>query len=206
MSETSKFTEDILTAANQKAHLIIDEAESETQQALDQARIHSRREAEDILNNARTEAEAARRRQISEIRQRLKLQEELEKSKIVTEVLDQSKKRVMDFFKDDKRYLPYLTALMTKGIREIGLDAVVVHLNSHDLKRVNAVELEGGVTKLLGKSVKIELSSEPIQVLGGIVVSSKDGKTRIINTLDQMFEALEPRLLIEAGKILFGQQ
>jgi V/A-type H+-transporting ATPase subunit E len=205
MSETSRFTEEILTAANQKAHLIIDEAESETRQALDRARIHSTREAGDILNNARAEAEAARRRQISEIRQRLKLQEEFEKSKIVTEVLDQSKKQVMDLLKDEKRYLPYLTALMTKGIREIGLDAVVVHLNSHDLKRVNAVELERGVTKLLGKSVKIELSSKPIQALGGTVVSSKDGKTRIINTLDQKFEALEPRLLIEAGKILFGQ-
>lgn len=205
MSETSRFTEDILTAANQKAHLIIDEAESETRQALDRARIHSAREAGDILNNARAEAEAVRRRQISGIRQRLKLQEEFEKSKIVTEVLDQSKKLVMDTLKDEKRYLPYLTALAAKGIREIGLDVVVVHLNSHDLKRVNAIELERGITKLLGKSVKIELSSEPIQALGGIVVSSKDGKTRIINTFDQRFEALEPRLLIEAGKILFGQ-
>jgi V/A-type H+-transporting ATPase subunit E len=205
MSETSRFTEDILTAANDKARTIINEAESETQQALEQAKIHSTREAEDILNSARAEAEAVRRRQISEIRQRLKLQEQFEKSKIVTEVLDQSKNRVMDILKDEKRYLAYLTALVVSGIRDIGLDAVVVHLNSHDLNRVNAIELEREVTKFLRKSVKIELSHEPMQALGGIVVSSRDGKARIINTLDQRFEALEPKLLIEAGKILFGE-
>jgi V/A-type H+-transporting ATPase subunit E len=205
MSETSRFTEDISTAANDKARTIIDEAESETQQALAQAKIRSVREAEDILNSGRAEAEAVRRRQISEIRQRLKLQEQFEKSKIVTEVLDQSKERMMDILRDEKRYLPYLTALTASGIREIGLDAVIVHLNSHDLNRVNAIEFEREVTKLLGRSVKIELSREPMQALGGVVVSSKDGKARIINTLDQRFEALEPKLLIEAGKILFGE-
>jgi len=203
MSETSRFTEDILTAANEKARTIIKEAESEAQQALDLAKTRSGREAEEILNSARAEADAEKRRQISEIRQRLKLQEQLEKSKIVTEVLDQSKKRVMDLVKDEKRYIPYLTALVANSIREIGLENVIVHLNSHDLTRVNAAELEREIKKLIGKSVKIELSGEPIQALGGIIVSSTDGKTRIVNTLDQRFEALEPRLLIEAGKILF---
>jgi vacuolar-type H+-ATPase subunit E/Vma4 len=36
------------------------------------------------------------------------------------------------------------------------------------------------------------------------MVSSRDGKTRIANTLDERFEALESKLLIEAGKVLFG--
>jgi len=205
MSETSRFTEDILAAANQKAHAIIDETEIETRQALDQAKIQSAREANDIVNSARAEAEAVRRRKISEIRQRLKLEEQFEKSRIVTEVLDQSKERVIETLKDERRYLAYLAALVTSGIREIGLEAVVVHLNVHDLSRVNTIELEREISKLLGKSAKIEFSSEPVKALGGAIVSSKDGKTRIINTLDQKFEALEPRLLIEAGKTLFGE-
>lgn len=205
MSETSRFTEDILTAANEKARTIIETAETETRQVLDQAKTQSAREAEDILDNARAEAETTRRRQISEIRQRLKLQEQLEKSKIVTEVLDQSKRRVMDTLKDEKKYLPHLNALIASSISEIGLDAVVVHLNSRDLNRTSASELERAIARVLGRSVKIELSAEPIKALGGTVVSSRDGKTRIINTLDQRFDALEPRLLIEAGKILFGE-
>ena len=205
MSETGKFTEDILTAAKEKAHAIINEAEVETQRALDEAKAHSAREADDLLSNARAEAEGVKRRRISEVRHRLKLEEQLEKSKILTDVLEQTKARVKGIVQDESRYSAYLTALVTSGVREIGLDTVVVHLNDGDLKRIDLGKLERETPKNLGKSVKIEFSKEPIEALGGAIVSSKDGRTRIVNTLDERFEALEPRLLIEAGKILFGE-
>jgi V/A-type H+-transporting ATPase subunit E len=205
MSETRKFTEDILTAAKGKAQIIINEAETETQRALDEAKAHSTREAEDLLSNARAEAEGVRRRTISEVRHRLKLQEQLEKSKILTDALEQTKTRVRDIVKEQNRYYAYLASLVTSGAREIGLDAVVVHLNSSDLKRIDIVKFEREIAKSLEKSIKIEFSKEPIEALGGAIVSSKDGRTRIVNTLDQRIEALEPRLLIEAGKILFGE-
>jgi len=205
MSETRKFTEDILTTAKEKTQTIISEAEIETQRALDEAKAHSAREAEDLLSNARAEAEGVKRRRISEVRHRLKLQEQLEKSKILTDALEQTKTRVRDIVKDQNGYLAYLTSLVTSGAREIGLDAVVVHLNSSDLKRIDIVKFEREIAKSLEKSIKIEFSKEPIEALGGAIVSSKDGRTRIVNTLDQRIEALEPRLLIEAGKILFGE-
>jgi vacuolar-type H+-ATPase subunit E/Vma4 len=205
MSETRKFTEDILAAAKEKAQTIINQAETETQRALDEAKLHLAREAEDLLSNARAEAEAVKRRRISEVRHRLKLQEQLEKSKILTDVMEQTRTRVKDIVKDESRYFAYLTGLATSGVSEIGSDAVVVHLNSGDLKRIDLRWLEGEIAKNLEKSIKIEFSKEPIEALGGAIVSSRDGRTRIVNTLDQRFEALEPRLLIEAGKILFGE-
>jgi vacuolar-type H+-ATPase subunit E/Vma4 len=44
---------------------------------------------------------------------------------------------------------------------------------------------------------------EPLDATGGVIVTSPDGRIRIINTLDERFEALEPKLLIVAGKLLF---
>ena len=205
MSETSRFTDDIMTAANAKARIIIDEAETEMQRALDKAKAYSAREADDLLSNARAEAEGVKRREISEIRHKLKLQEESEKSSIVTEVLDETKTRAAEILNDESKYLPYLAALAAEGIREIGLDPVVIHLNSSDLKRVSVTDLERQISKLLKKPAKIEFSKEPIKALGGTVISSKDGRTRIVNTLDQRFEALESKLLIEAAKILFSE-
>jgi vacuolar-type H+-ATPase subunit E/Vma4 len=205
MSETGKFTEDILTAAKEKAQIIINEAEIETQRALNEAKAHSAREAEDLLSSTRAEAEGVRRRRISEVRHRLKLQEQLEKSKILADVLEQTRTRVKDIVKEQNRYFVYLTSLVTSGVREIGLDSVVVHLNSSDLKRIDIARLEREVAKSLEKPIKIEFSKEPMQASGGAIVSSKDGRTRIVNTLDQRIEALEPRLLVEAGKILFGE-
>jgi vacuolar-type H+-ATPase subunit E/Vma4 len=205
MSETSKFTDDILTAAKKKAETIVKEAETDRRKALDQAKADSTREAEDIVRNAQAEAESIKRRQISEVRRRLKLQEQVEKNKILTDVLDQTKARVLEITRQDEEYYSYLAELVRSAIREIGLDRTVVHLNSNDLNRIDKAKLEREIAKKLDKPARIEWANEPIQALGGAVVSSTDGRARIVNTLDQRLEALEPKLLIEAGKTLFGE-
>jgi vacuolar-type H+-ATPase subunit E/Vma4 len=205
MSETSKFTEEILGAAKEKAQKIINEAETSTQQSLNEAKVHSAREAQDVVSSARAEAEGVKRRTISEARHRLKLQEQSEKSKILTDVLEKTKARVNDITKDEDKYFAYLVGLVTSGINEIGLDNVVVHLNSADLKHIDLNRLEREIPKNVGRTVKITFAKEPIVASGGTIVSSTDGRTRIVNTLDQRFEALESKLLIEAGKMLFGE-
>jgi vacuolar-type H+-ATPase subunit E/Vma4 len=206
MSETEKFTEDILNAAKEKATVVIDEAEAETQRSLEQAKIRSAREVEELLSNARAEAENVKRRRMSEVRHKVQLQEQLEKSKIISDVLEQSRTRVSEMVKESRQYLVFLTNTVATGVREIGLDSVMVHLTNYDLARINASKLESEASKALGRPVKIEISPEPIHALGGAIISSKDGKTRIVSTLDQRFEALEPDLLIQASKILFGEQ
>lgn len=205
MSETSKFTEDILTAARSKARDIIGKADTETQSASEEARAGISREVDDIIRNARAEAEAVKRREISEARHRSKLQEQREKNAILSEVLDQTKKRVVDMTKDESRYFPYLTALIESGIRELGHETALVHLNEADLRKVDRTMLERQLAKELGRTIKIEWAKEPVEAMGGAVISSSDGKTRIVNTLDQRFDALEPKLLIEARKSLFGE-
>ena len=204
ISEASKFTENILAAAKQKAETIVNEAVAETQQALEEAKTHLSREAQDIIRNARQEAESIRRRQMSEIRHRLKLQEQLEKSKILSEVLEQTKKHVTEIASDDSKYLPFLVDLVESGVRELDMDQAVIHLNAKDLKPIDKAKLERDVNKRLGKPAKLEWSKEPIEAMGGAIVSSSDGRTRIVNTFDERFEALESKLLIEAGKLLFG--
>jgi V-type H+-transporting ATPase subunit E len=205
VSEIGKFTEDILAVAKQKSQSIITEAETETQRAFKEAKAQMSMEAHDIVRNARTEAEAVKRRETSEARHRLKLQEQEEKSKILSEVLEATKKRVVEIANEEGKYLPYLAGYVESGIRELGLENVTVHLNAADLKRIDRGKLEREIVKRLGKTVRIEWSSEPIEALGGAVVSSSDGRTRIVNTLNERFEALESKILVEAGKLLFGE-
>jgi len=205
MSETSKFTEDILRVATEKARNIIAEAEAETQRASDEAKTSISREAEAIIRNARADAEAVKRREISEARHKSKLREEQEKDTVMGEVLTHAKKRVLDMAEDETKYLPYLTSLVESAIRHLGNETPLVHLNKVDMTRVNRTNLERDVAKALQNPIKIEWSKEPIAAAGGAIVSSRDGKTRIVNTLDERFDALESKLLIEAGKSLFGQ-
>jgi len=205
MSETAKFTEDILKVAKEKAGHIIGEAETETQRASDEAKISISREAETIIRSARADAEAVKRREISEARHRSKLLEDKEKDTIMTEVLDHARKRVFDMTKDETKYIPYLMNLVESAIRQLGDATPLVHLNTADMTRINRPNLERDISKGLEKPIKIEWSKEPIEAAGGAIVSSPDGKTRIVNTLDERFHALESKLLVEAGKSLFGQ-
>ncbi len=205
MSETSKFTEDILAAAKQKAREIVTQAETETERALDEAKTHISREAEDVVHDARAEAAGVKLRHVSEVRHRLKLQEHEEKSRILSEVLEATKKSVVGITDTEAKYFPYLASFIESGIRALGSESVLVHLNASDLKRFDKGKLEREISNKLDKTPHIEWSKEPIAALGGSVVSSSDNKARIVNTLDERFEALEPKLLIEAGKLLFGE-
>ena len=68
MSETSKFTEDILAASKEKARQIVEQAEQEQKRLLEDANATIGREENEILRNAQTQAEAIKRREISEVR------------------------------------------------------------------------------------------------------------------------------------------
>jgi vacuolar-type H+-ATPase subunit E/Vma4 len=205
MSETSKFTEDILTSARQRAETILREAETETQRALEEAKTAISREVEAVIRNARSEAEAVKRRHISEARHRSKIREQQEKDKIIQEVLDRTKKRALDLVGDDTKYVPLLTRLIESGIDELGEKSATIHLSELDLKRMSTSNLEQRVNKSLSGQVKVEWSKQPISALGGAVISNPAGNVRIVNTLDQRLEALESKLLIEAGKSLFSE-
>ena len=205
MSETTKFTEDILATANAKSQTIITKAENERQQLLDEARKNINREAAEITRNAEADAEGVKRREISEVRHRVKLREELEKDKILTDVLDETKKVVHEIVNDKNKYSAYLVRLVTDSIRQLGMQNVRVHLNAEDLKNIDITALVREVTSAVKTPTKIEVAKDPVTTSGGVVVSSPDDKIRIVNTFEQRFEALEPKLLIEAGRLLFGE-
>jgi V/A-type H+/Na+-transporting ATPase subunit E len=204
MSETGKFTEDIMANAKEKADSIVREAENETQRASDEAKIAISREVDGIIRTARAEADAVKRRKISEARHRAKLREQVEKDKIMQDVLDQVRKRSFHLAGNDTKYIPLLTHLVETGIEELGTEPALIRLNHTDLNRATS-ELEQRIKKGLPAEINVEWSKEPIEARGGAVISSMDGRIRIVNTLDQRFEALEPRMLIEARRSLFAE-
>lgn len=204
MSETSKFTEDILAAAKEKAATLISEAEVETQKALEEAKSYIAKQGDEIIRTAKAEADAIKRRHVSEVRHRLKLKEQAERTRILSEVIEEARIRVAELTEDERTYMRFLAELIKTGIEELGLDSVIVHLNGRDLKRVETNRLEREIAKKLNRPVKIEWSKQPIDALGGAIISSADGRTRIVSTLDQRFNALEEKLLVEAGRILFS--
>jgi len=206
MSEAGKFTDDILKAANAKAQQLISEAESETQKALEASKSDISIESQEIIRTAQSEAEGVKRRYLSEVRHRLKLKEQEEKSKILTQVLDDVRKRIFNITEDAAKYESLLVSLIEKGVRELALDKATIHLNATDMKRFQNEKLESEVARKAGQGIKLEWSKNPVEVVGGAVVSSLDGRIRIVNTLEGRLAALEQRMLTEAGRLLFEEK
>lgn len=203
MSETEKFTRDILSAAQAKSQDIITQAEQETQKALEEAKIRLSNEADGIVQNAKAEAENLKRRLLSEARHKVKLQEQHEKDRILSEVLEETRKKIGEMAIDEKSYIPYLVSTTAEAIRELGLPEVLIRINNRDLKQLDMNKLENAIETKLPARVKIVWSKESIEAIGGAIVSNLDGKIRINSTLDQKFQALESKLLTEAGRLLF---
>jgi V/A-type H+-transporting ATPase subunit E len=205
LSEASKFTEDILAAAKEKSRQIIEQAEQERRRILEDANSTISREENEILRNAQTEAEGIKRREISEVRHQTKLLEQSEKEKILSSVFDGVKARLRESTRDQNAYFGYLARLAVDAIHQLGMGNVNIHLTSEDLKRIDLAQFTHEISKF-ASPVNVEISKEPIEASGGLIVASKDGKIRIVNTFEERLEALEPRMLIEAGRILFSKK
>lgn len=85
--------------------------------------------------------------------------------------------------KHDANYSKLIETLLTEAIDTLGAKEVTISTNSKDKEIVNS---------LLKKFPGSKLSSETIDCLGGVEVSSKDGSMSFNNTIDARLNRLKP--------------
>ncbi|MDA4128372.1 MAG: V-type ATP synthase subunit E family protein [Thaumarchaeota archaeon] len=95
-------------------------------------------------------------------------------------------------------YEKALSRLISEGTEVLG-DNVTVACNAKDRKMV------ASVLKELNKGpVKVTLSDESINVLGGVAMTSKDGSVRFENTFEARLERFRPLLRKDVAGLLRG--
>ncbi len=85
--------------------------------------------------------------------------------------------------KHDANYSKLIEILLTEAIDTLGAKEVTISTNSKDIEIVNSL------LKIFPGS---KLSSETIDCLGGVEVSSKDGTMSFNNTIDARLDRLKP--------------
>ncbi len=156
-----------------------------------------RKETEDavakILETATKQAESVRRQIIggAELEARNAQLRALERS--VNDAFDSATRRI-----SDSKGAPYEKAmglLIQEGLAIIGPRAKV-QCSSKDRRIVASV-----VRKLGGK---ISIDDEPIDTIGGVVLTTPDGSVRFDNTFEARLERTKPALRKEVAAILMG--
>ncbi|MEM4724237.1 MAG: V-type ATP synthase subunit E family protein [Candidatus Hadarchaeum sp.] len=194
--------EDILREAEEKAALIIKEANQQASAMIDSARINAEEEEKLKLK----EAEIRGRQTYAEILAQAKVEarKELlrEKEQIIQRVFKEAEEKLREHATTTE-YKEDLVRITVEACRQLGSIDVVIRANRRDLETLkslkNAIvrELKAG-----NKSINISLG-EPIETAGGVKVVTADGKIEIDQTFEGIIQRLTDVLRVRVAKLLF---
>ena len=194
---------EVLSKAREEADRTVREARRRAEEIIRQAR----EEAEKILEEAkRKAAEAKRRRLMHETyKARLKGMTRIVevKSNFIDEVIRRARRKLARLVLDEEAYASVLANLILKAARVIGEEELVVMLNPRDNKRWKSLgRLVEKEMEKRGVEIRIVLG-DTINIMGGVIVSSKDGRILCNFSFDAGLHHARTELLGEISRILW---
>ena len=155
---------------------------SESQEKLSVSLTELENEYAKIISEGQKEAEKIEKQIIGssdlEVRNKALLQVEESTSKVFEKAKDQIQNT-----KRDSEYSNLISSLITEATEALDTSEIIVYTNSKDKDIVKSA-----ISKISGA----ELSSEDIDCMGGVKVTSKDGSMTFENTIDARFERMKP--------------
>ena len=155
---------------------------SESQQKLSESLPELEKEYERILSEGQKEAEKIEKQIVGssdlEVRNKALLLVEEHTSMVFEKAKEQIKNT-----KRDSNYSNLISTLLTEATEALGTSEITVFTNSTDKDIV-----QSAISKISGA----DLSSEQIDCMGGVKITSKDGSMTFDNTIDARLERMKP--------------
>jgi len=155
---------------------------SESQEKVSESLSELEKEYDKIISEGHKEAEKIEKQIVGssdlEVRNKALLLVEEHTSKVFEKAKDEIQNT-----KRDSNYSNLISSLITEATEALGTSEITVYTNSKDKEIV-----QSAISKISGA----ELSSEAIDCMGGIKITSKDGSMAFDNTIDARFERLKP--------------
>ena len=117
----------------------------------------------------------------------------------IDEIFNKAKEKLAKS-NNEKDYEKLLTRMVQDSVAKLGSE-IIIKCNKTDLKLVKKISSQ----ESSDKKVKITVSDEPIDVLGGMKAASMDGTMTLDNTLDSNIETLKPLIRKDIVQLLRGE-
>ena len=183
-----QLSKQLLMDAKKEANTVISAAEKEKEKIISDAEEKKRQ----LLSEAKRKAKEMAQRQKSELLSgasiRAKQIVDAEKNAVVEKAL-QAVFAEISLVRETKQYDKLLRTLAEEGQKELGKESIII---------VN--EKDHGVAKKLFP----HLSKETAPITGGAIVSTKDGKIRVDNSFEAIFEQNKDWLKREVFEEMFA--
>lgn len=180
-SDTETRYSKIIADAKAEAVKITEDAQARSQSISTQGRVEGEKEAQDEKQRSVASAHLESKRRLLEARD---------------ELLRDYEERASGYLKEftrSSKYKDYLLRMVRDGVSKIGSGAIV-QTNSSDREALDNLESKDFV-----------VSKENLDCIGGAVVSSKDGKRRVDNTLESIFNERKEDLRLKLTQQVFGK-
>ena len=117
----------------------------------------------------------------------------------IDEIFNKAKEKLAKS-NNEKDYEKLLTRMVQDSVAKLGSE-IIIKCNKTDLKLVKKISSQ----ESSDKKVKITVSDEPIDVIGGMKAASVDGTMTLDNTLDSNIETLKPLIRKDIVQLLRGE-
>jgi len=205
MSSISPLEQTVSKVLTQKEAELIAQIESayhESLANLESSRTTLHAEYNQILDAAKKQAENLKRQIIGSSRLSTRNKQLLLLETAVNDAFEKAMSKLLTL-KQDEKYRNLIYKMLEDSISAINSDEIIVECNKTDYKLVKKAIEE---LKAKGARVKITLSENPIEAIGGIRASSKDRSMTYDNTLDSRIERLKPLIRKNIVQILRGEK
>jgi V/A-type H+/Na+-transporting ATPase subunit E len=188
---------------SQKESALITEIDSALQNSLknlESSKSNLQAEYDNIIEASKKQAENLKRQIIGSSTLGARNKELVIIESAIDEIFDKAKEKLAKS-NNEKNYEKLLNNLIADSAGNLGSE-IVIQCNKTDLKLVK--KIASGISN--DKKMKISVSDEVIDIIGGIKATSLDGTMTLDNTLDSSIESLKPLIRKEIVQLLRGEK
>jgi V/A-type H+/Na+-transporting ATPase subunit E len=187
---------------SQKESALISEIDSALQNSLknlESSKGSLQVEYTNIIESSKKQAENLKRQIIGSSTLNARNKELVIIESAIDEIFNKAKEKLAKG-NNEKDYEKLLTRMVQDSVAKLGSE-IIIQCNNADLKLVKKIASQESSDKKL----KITVSDQAIDIIGGIKAASVDGTMTLDNTLDSNIETLKPLIRKDIVQLLRGE-
>jgi V/A-type H+/Na+-transporting ATPase subunit E len=187
---------------SQKESALISEIDSALQNSLknlESSKTTLQVEYDAIIESSKKQAESLKRQIIGSSTLNARNKELIIIESAIDEIFTKAKEKLA-LSNNEKNYEKLLTRVIQDSVSKLGSE-IVIQCNKADQKLVRKISSQESTTK----NMKVSVSDNFLDIIGGIKATSADGTMTLDNTLDSNIESLKPLIRKDIVQLLRGE-
>ena len=200
-SGTDKIVSSIMSEAQGKADIIMQDANAEVATITANAEKTAESEKSKILDNGKKQSDMRYQQIISEAKMNARRAELGAKEEVIEAAFDKATDELKSIASSgSEEYDDSLSKMIKEAVDELGSKDLILQLNEADTNKFKS-QLDSSSTFQID-DVTFELG-EPIDTIGGAIVKTKSGDIEVNNTIESRLERFKSVLRSEVANVLF---